>query len=89
MLFNLNRNSKLHIFRDAIIHGKGMNLSQRSKSYLPGLEFFGQINTWINHKTTECQGFTKSHSGLGQKGLKEYLDSYLVSDYLGPVLGSK
>jgi hypothetical protein len=34
------------------------------------------------------------HSGLGPnrlqlQGLKEYSDSYLVSDYLGPVLGSK
>jgi hypothetical protein len=41
-----------------------------------------------------CQGFTKSHSGLGLnrlwlQGLEEYSDSYLVSDYLGPVLGSK
>jgi hypothetical protein len=41
-----------------------------------------------------CQGFTKSHSGLGlnglqPQGLKEYSDSYLISDYLGPILGSK
>jgi hypothetical protein len=41
-----------------------------------------------------CQGFTKSHSSLGPnrlqpQGLKEYSDSYLVSDYLGPILGSK
>jgi hypothetical protein len=43
---------------------------------------------------SSCQGFTKSHSRLGlnrlrPQGLKEYSDSYLVSDYLGPVLGSK
>jgi hypothetical protein len=41
-----------------------------------------------------CQGFTKSHSGLGPnglwpQGLKEYSDSYLVTEYLRPVLGSK
>jgi hypothetical protein len=41
-----------------------------------------------------CQGFTKSHSGsdlngLRPKGLKEYSDNYLASDYLGPVLKSK
>jgi hypothetical protein len=41
-----------------------------------------------------CQGFTKLHSGLGLNGLqlqklKGYSDSYLVSDYLRPVLGSK
>jgi hypothetical protein len=41
-----------------------------------------------------CQGFAKSHSSLGpnglqQQGLKEYSDSYLVLDYLGPVLESK
>jgi hypothetical protein len=43
---------------------------------------------------TKCQGFTKLHSGLGlnrlqPQELKEYPDSHLVSDYLGPVLGSK
>jgi hypothetical protein len=43
---------------------------------------------------SRCQGFTKSYSRLGLnglrlQGLKEYSDSYLVSDYLGPVLGSK
>jgi hypothetical protein len=41
-----------------------------------------------------CQGFTKLHSGLGPnglwpQGLKKYSDSYLISDNLGPVLGSK
>jgi hypothetical protein len=41
-----------------------------------------------------CQGFAKLHSGSGPnklqpQGLKEYSDSYLISDYLGPVLGSK
>jgi hypothetical protein len=41
-----------------------------------------------------CQGFTESHSssgpnGLRPQGLKEYSVSYLVSDYLGPILGSK
>jgi hypothetical protein len=41
-----------------------------------------------------CQGFTKSHSRMGPdrlqlQGLKEYSDSCLISDYLGPVLGSK
>jgi hypothetical protein len=41
-----------------------------------------------------CQGFTKLHSGLGLnglqlQGLKEYFDSYLVLDYLGPILESK
>jgi hypothetical protein len=41
-----------------------------------------------------CQGFIKLHSGPGlnrlqPKGLKEYSDSYLISDYLRPVLGSK
>jgi hypothetical protein len=41
-----------------------------------------------------CQGFTKSHSstgpnGLQLQGLKEYSDSYLVSDFFGPILGSK
>jgi hypothetical protein len=41
-----------------------------------------------------CQGFTKSHSRLDPnrlwlQGLEEYSDSYLVLDYLGPVLGSK
>jgi hypothetical protein len=41
-----------------------------------------------------CQGFTKSHSSLGlnglqPQGLKEYSDSYLILDYLGPILGSK
>jgi hypothetical protein len=43
---------------------------------------------------SECQGFTKSYSGLGLnglwlKGLEEYSDSYLVLDYLGPILESK
>jgi hypothetical protein len=28
-------------------------------------------------------------NGLRLKGLKEYSDSYLTSDYLGPILGSK
>jgi hypothetical protein len=28
-------------------------------------------------------------NGLRPQGLKEYSDSYLTSDYLGPVLGSK
>jgi hypothetical protein len=41
-----------------------------------------------------CQDFTKLHSGLGlnrlrPKGFKEYFDSYLISDYLRLVLGSK
>jgi hypothetical protein len=41
-----------------------------------------------------CQGFSKSHSSLGLnglqlQGLKEYSDSYLISHYRGPVLGSK
>jgi hypothetical protein len=41
-----------------------------------------------------CQGFTKLHSGLDPnelqlKGLTEYLGSYPISDYLGPILGSK
>jgi hypothetical protein len=41
-----------------------------------------------------CQGFTKLHSGLGPnglwlQGLKEYSDSYLISNYLRPILGSK
>jgi hypothetical protein len=34
------------------------------------------------------------HSGTGPnrlqlQGLKEYFDNYLISDYLGPILGSK
>jgi hypothetical protein len=46
------------------------------------------------HSKQICQGFTKSHSGMGPnrlrpQGLKEYSDSCLISDYLGPVLGSK
>jgi hypothetical protein len=41
-----------------------------------------------------CQGLTKSHSSLGPnglwlQGLKEYSDSYLISDYLRSILGSK
>jgi hypothetical protein len=41
-----------------------------------------------------CQGFTKLHSGSGlnglrPQGLKEYSDSYLFSDYLRLILGSK
>jgi hypothetical protein len=31
----------------------------------------------------------KGPNGLRPQGLKEYSDSYLTSDYLGPVLGSK
>jgi hypothetical protein len=41
-----------------------------------------------------CQGFTELNSssgldGLRLQGLKEYSDSYLISDYLRPVFGSK
>jgi hypothetical protein len=48
----------------------------------------------LSNTPAGCQGFTKSHSspgpnGLQPKGLKEYLDNYLISDYLGPILGSK
>jgi hypothetical protein len=60
-----------------------------------------QISAWTNRsfegsavKGGYCQDFTKSHSGSGsnrlwQQGLKEYSDGYLVSDYLGPIFGSK
>jgi hypothetical protein len=48
----------------------------------------------VNSNLTSCQDFTKLHSGLGlnrlwPQGLKEYSDSYLIPDYLRPVLGSK
>jgi hypothetical protein len=63
--------------------------------------YMSQISARTNHsfkgsavKGGYCQGFTKSHfsmgpNGLQPQGLKEYSDSYLVSDYLGPILGSK
>jgi hypothetical protein len=48
----------------------------------------------VGNMLVYCQGFTKSHSDLGlnglqPQGLKEYSDSYLISDYLRPILGSK
>jgi hypothetical protein len=63
--------------------------------------YMSRISAWTNRgfegsavKGGYCQGFTKLHSSMGlnglwPQGLKEYSDSYLVSDYLGPVLGSK
>jgi hypothetical protein len=63
--------------------------------------YMSWISAWTNRgfegsaiKGGYCQGFTKLHSSLGLnrlrlQGLKEYSDSYLVLDYLGPILGSK
>jgi hypothetical protein len=51
-------------------------------------------NNHLGIRLDSCQGFTESHSSSGlnrlwPQGLEEYSVSYLVSDYLGPVLGSK
>jgi hypothetical protein len=62
--------------------------------------YISRGSAWTNHgfkgsaiKGGYCQGFIKSHSipgpnRLQPKGLKEYSDSYLISDYLRPVLGA-
>jgi hypothetical protein len=52
------------------------------------------LDNLYNDLVYRCQGFTKSHSGPGPnelrtKGLKEYSDSYSISNYLRFVLGSK
>jgi hypothetical protein len=52
------------------------------------------VDDWYKWAARLCQDFTKSHSSSGlnrlwPQGLKEYSDSYLISDYLRPILGSK
>jgi hypothetical protein len=68
---------------------------------VPPYLYTSRISARTNHsfkgsavKGGYCQGFTKLHSGLGlnglrPQGLKEYSVNYPVSDYLGPILGSK
>jgi hypothetical protein len=72
----------------------------RQDQVLPCL-YMSRISAWTNRgfegsavKGGYCQGFTKSHSGSGPnrlqpQELKEYSDSYLISDYLRPILRSK
>jgi hypothetical protein len=59
----------------------------------PLISFFSFVH---NHQSCwECvSGFHQvalrlGLNGLQPQGLKEYSDSYLASDYLGPILGSK
>jgi hypothetical protein len=71
---------------------KGTIFGKTIRSWLSGICVWHLANhaQWFG----DCQGFTKSHSGSGPngfrpQGLKEYSDSYLISDYSGPVLESK